>query len=276
MLHRLLLVVSVIAGLVGCGAGDQEAAENVARIDTERLSAIVKVLASDEFEGRAPGTPGGRKTVKYLTEQFAGLGLEPGGENGSWTHTVPLIRTQVQTPAMMKFSVGAATQMLQQQTDIAADTVRPVQSIAIAAPVVFVGFGAHAPERDWDDYGDIDLNGKVALYLVNDPDFAAAPEEPAAGRFGNRRMTYYGRWAYKYAEAAHRGATAALVIHETEAAGYGRSSALCSRMALNSEAAFHRGQRVELPRSSTMYLKSSMSSAAPRRSRSGLHASQVW
>jgi len=221
MLHRLLLVVSVIAGLVGCGAGDQEAAENVARIDTERLSAIVKVLASDEFEGRAPGTPGGRKTVKYLTEQFAGLGLEPGGENGSWTHTVPLIRTQVQTPAMMKFSVGAATQMLQQQTDIAADTVRPVQSIAIAAPVVFVGFGAHAPERDWDDYGDIDLNGKVALYLVNDPDFAAAPEEPAAGRFGNRRMTYYGRWAYKYAEAARRGATAALVIHETEAAGYG-------------------------------------------------------
>ncbi len=221
MLHRSLLVVSVIAGLVGCGAGDQEAAENVARVDTERLSAIVKVLASDEFEGRAPGTPGGRKTVEYLTEQFAGLGLEPGGENGSWSHTVPLIRTQVQTPAMMKFSVGGATQMLQQQTDIAADTVRPVQSIAIDAPVVFVGFGAYAPERDWDDYGDLDLNGKVALYLVNDPDFAAAPDEPAAGRFGARRMTYYGRWAYKYAEAARRGAAAALVIHETEAAGYG-------------------------------------------------------
>ena len=234
MLYRLLLVVSVIAGLAGCGSGDQETAttqdvagkanpvaENVARIDTERLSAIVKVLASDEFEGRAPGTPGGRKTVKYLIEQFAALGLEPGGENGSWIHTVPMIRTQVQTPATIKFSVGDKLQTLQQQTDIAVDTVRSVQSIAIDAPVVFVGFGASAPERDWDDYGDIDLTGKVALYLVNDPDFAAAPDEPAAGRFGDRRMTYYGRWAYKYAEAARRGATAALVIHETAAAGYG-------------------------------------------------------
>ena len=234
MLYRLFLVVLVIAGLAGCGSGDQETAttpdvadnanpmaENVARIDTERLSAIVKVLASDEFEGRAPGTPGGRKTVKYLIEQFAALGLEPGGENGSWIHTVPMIRTQVQTPATMKFSVGGTLQTLQQQTDIAVDTVRPVQSIAIDAPVVFVGFGASAPERDWDDYGDIDLTGKVALYLVNDPDFAAAPDEPAAGRFGDRRMTYYGRWAYKYAEAARRGAMAALVIHETAAAGYG-------------------------------------------------------
>ena len=81
-----------------------------------------------------------------------------------------------------------------------------IRLFGIDAPVVFVGFGAHAPERDWDDYGDIDLRGKVALYLVNDPDFAAAPGEPASGRFGNRKMTYYGRWDYKYAEAARQGA----------------------------------------------------------------------
>jgi len=185
------------------------------------LSAVVKVLASDEFEGRAPGTAGGKKTVKYLIEQFEALGLEPGGTDGTWTHSVPLIRTQVQTPAILQFNIAGATQTLQQQTDINVDTVRPVESIKIDAPVVFVGFGAYAPERDWDDYGDMDLTGKVALYLVNDPDFAAAPDEPAAGRFGDRRMTYYGRWAYKYAEAARRGARAALVIHETEAAGYG-------------------------------------------------------
>jgi len=234
MFYRLLPVVLVIASLVGCGAGDSKttttpdvtdkvkpAAENVARIETERLSAIVKVLASDEYEGRAPGTPGGRKTVKFLIEKFAALGLEPGGEGSSWIQTVPMIRTQVQTPATLAFSVGDTVQTLEQQTNIAVDTVRPVQSIAIDAPVVFVGFGASAPERDWDDYGDIDLSGKVVLYLVNDPDFAAAPDEPAAGRFGDRRMTYYGRWAYKYAEAARRGAAAALVIHETEAAGYG-------------------------------------------------------
>lgn len=227
MLYRLTLVTLLIAGLVGCGTDDQETAATPdvagdgARIETERLSATVKVLASDEFEGRAPGTPGGRKTVKYLIERFAALGLEPGGENGSWIHTVPMTRTQVQTPETMKFSVGGKLQALQQQVSIAASTAHPVESIAIDAPVVFVGFGASAPERDWDDYGDVDLSGKVALYLVNDPDFAAAPGEPAAGRFGDRRMTYYGRWAYKYAEAARRGATAAFVIHETEAAGYG-------------------------------------------------------
>ncbi len=223
MLYRLLLLVSVIAGLVGCGTGDSAnpAGEIVARIETDRLSATVKVLASDEFEGRAPGTPGGRKTVKYLIEQFAALSLEPGGENGSWIQTVPMIRTQVPAAAMTTFKVGGAIQTLQQPIDIAVGTVRPVQSVAIDAPVVFVGFGASAPERDWDDYGDIDLSGKVALYLVNDPDFAAAPDEAVAGRFGDRRMTYYGRWAYKYAEAARRGATAALVIHEIEAAGYG-------------------------------------------------------
>jgi Zn-dependent M28 family amino/carboxypeptidase len=234
MLCRLLLAVLFIAGLIGCQTDDQRTAttpdiadkanpvaENGARIDTERLSATVKVLASDEFQGRAPGTPGGRKTVKFLIEQFAALGLKPGGENGSWVHTVPMIRTQVQTPATMKFRIGGTLQTLLQQASIEASTARPVKSIAINAPVVFVGFGASAPERDWDDYGDIDLSGKVALYLVNDPDFAALPDEPAAGRFGGRRMTYYGRWAYKYAEAARRGATAALVIHETEAAGYG-------------------------------------------------------
>jgi Zn-dependent M28 family amino/carboxypeptidase len=237
MFYRLLkvvLLVTGLAGLTGCEKADQQSAStpdvtgeantgttNDARIETEQLSAIVKVLASDEFEGRAPGTPGGRKTVKYLIEQFTALGLEPGGENDSWVHAVPMTRTQVQTPATLNFNVGGKKQALQQQISIAASTTRPVESIAIDAPVVFVGFGAYAPERDWDDYGDVDLKGKVALYLVNDPDFAATPEEPAAGRFGDRRMTYYGRWAYKYAEAARRGATAALVIHETEAAGYG-------------------------------------------------------
>ncbi len=235
MLHRALLIASIIAGLAACGTGQQEPAtpsdsvestesagtEKVSQIDTEHLSEIVKVLASDEFEGRAPGTPGGKKTVEYLIEAFSKLGLEPGARDGSWVQNVPLIHTQVQAPAAIEFTVGSEVQTLQQQTDIEVSTIRPVESMAIDAPVVFVGFGAHAPERDWDDYGDIDLEGKVALFLVNDPDFAAAPDEEAAGRFGNRRMTYYGRWAYKFEEAARRGATAALVIHETEAAGYG-------------------------------------------------------
>ncbi len=194
---------------------------HAASIETERLSSIVKELASDEYQGRAPGTAGGRKTVDYLVEQFRALGLQPGGDNGTWTDNVPMIHTLFDGPGEMRFVVDGNAQALQQKVDIEASTVRAVDAIDIDAPVVFVGFGAYAPERDWDDYGDIDLRGKVALFLVNDPDFAAQPGEPAAGRFGNRKMTYYGRWAYKFEEAARRGAIAALVIHETEAAGYG-------------------------------------------------------
>lgn len=234
MFYRTLIIVSLIACLAACGNSDKDAvtpvaadraesatAESGTGIDMERLARIVKVLASDEFEGRAPGTPGGKKTVAYLKDQFASLGLDPGGRDGSFVHAVPMIHTQIQPPANLKIVVDGKARLLEQKIDIAADTVRPVESIAIDAPVVFVGFGAHAPERDWDDYGDVDLEGKVALFLVNDPDFAAESDEDVAGRFGNRRMTYYGRWAYKYEEAARRGATAALVIHETEAAGYG-------------------------------------------------------
>ncbi|HSN51336.1 MAG TPA: M28 family metallopeptidase [Woeseiaceae bacterium] len=197
------------------------AAAHAASIDTERLSSIVKELASDAYEGRAPGTAGGRKTVDYLVGQFRALGLQPGGDNGTWTDNVPMIHTLFDGPGEMRFVVAGDAQALKQKVDIEASTVRAVDAIDIDAPVVFVGFGAYAPERDWDDYGDIDLRGKVALFLVNDPDFAAQPGEPAAGRFGNRKMTYYGRWAYKFEEAARRGAIAALVIHETEAAGYG-------------------------------------------------------
>jgi Zn-dependent M28 family amino/carboxypeptidase len=197
-----------------------------AQVETGRLSDMVKVLASDEFEGRAPGGQGEEKTISYLVDRFQALGLEPGGENGGWTQTVPLIRTQVQDPAPMVFGSADQQQGLEQVRDIAIGTIRPQKQITIdQAPVVFVGFGASAPERQWDDYGDMDLTGKVAVFLVNDPDFAAGPDEAVAGRFGNRRMTYYGRWTYKFEEAGRRGAVAALVIHEDKAAGYGWSVA---------------------------------------------------
>ena len=204
MMYRMFACMLLLAG--AAHATD-------ATIETERLSSIVRELASDEYQGRAPGTPGGKKTVQYLVEQFRALGLEPGGADGSWTNDVPMIHTLFDGPGDLKFVVDDEAQPLQQKRDIEVSTVHDVESIAIDSPVVFVGFGAYAPERDWDDYGDIDLRGKVALYLVNDPDFAAQPDEPVAGRFGDRRMTYYGRWAYKFEEAARRGAVAALVIH---------------------------------------------------------------
>ncbi len=227
MFYRASLVFALALYLAGCGESSPESPATGQRpeptqIDPARLSEIVRVLASDEFEGRAPGTPGEEKTVAYLIEQFSELGLDPGGENDSWTQSVPLIHTQVRAPAPMTFAIGSRQQPLQQRADVEVSTVRAVERIAIDnAPVVFVGFGAHAPERQWDDFGELDLANKVALFLVNDPDFAAQPGEPVAGRFGNKRMTYYGRWTYKFEEAARRGAVAALVIHETEAAGYG-------------------------------------------------------
>ncbi|MEP5566850.1 MAG: M28 family peptidase [Halioglobus sp.] len=212
--------ISILLSLLVPLSASTFAAEN--QIDIDRLSAIVKVLASDEFEGRAPGGAGEVKTVSYLIDRFKEIGLQPGGRNGEWTQAVPLVHTQLQESVELAFQQKETQHALIQGTDIEISTVRDVETITIEnAPVVFVGFGASAPERNWDDYGDIDLTGKVALFLVNDPDFAADKDEPVAGLFGNKRMTYYGRWAYKFEEASRRGAIAALVIHEDKAAGYG-------------------------------------------------------
>ena len=227
----IILTLTVFVGLSACSEvekpfdNDQivtSSYEKPTSIDSQRLSNIVKVLASDEFEGRAPGGPGEVKTIEFLIDQFQSLGLEPGGTDGTWTHAVPLIHTQLASDGRLSVSVGDMSQNWVQGLDVAVSTVRPVDKIDIqSAPLVFVGFGASAPERNWDDYGEIDLTGKIAIFLVNDPDFSANDSEPVWGRFGNKRMTYYGRWAYKYEEAARRGALAALVIHEDKAAGYG-------------------------------------------------------
>jgi len=229
--YFIILTLTVFVGLSACSEvekpfdNDQtitSSYEKPTSIDSQRLSNIVKVLASDEFEGRAPGGPGEAKTIEFLIDQFQSLGLEPGGTGGTWTHAVPLVHTQLATDGRLSVSVGDMSQNWVQGLDVAVSTVRPVDKIDIqSAQLVFVGFGASAPERNWDDYGEIDLTGKIAIFLVNDPDFSANDSEPVWGRFGNKRMTYYGRWAYKYEEAARRGALAALVIHEDKAAGYG-------------------------------------------------------
>ncbi len=191
-------------------------------VSPDRLSEIARVLASDEFQGRSMGTPGEERTVNYLIEQFRAAGLEPGGENGGWTQTVPMIRTQLKTPMQLSVRQGQSATPLRFPEDVYLSTVRDTQQVRIAnAPIVFVGYGTHAPERGWDDFKGADLKGKVALFLVNDPDFEAAAGEPVAGKFGGKTMTYYGRWTYKFDEAARRGAIAALIVHETEGAGYG-------------------------------------------------------
>ena len=197
-------------------------AQATSSIDPAELSATVKALASDAFEGRAPGTPGEVTTVDYLVGRFKSLGLEPAGENGGWIQKVPLIHNVAGAPSLLEVREGHATIPLLVGRDISPQTVRSVSRVKIAgAPMVFVGYGVAAPERGWDDFKGVDLHGKVAIFLVNDPDFEAAPDEPVAGKFGGRAMTYYGRWTYKFEEAARRGAVAALVVHEPVAAGYG-------------------------------------------------------
>ena len=197
------------------------AAPPAAHVDMQRMSDITRVLASDEFQGRAPGTTGEEKTIRYLIEQFKAAGLEPAGENGGWTQTVPMIRTQLQSPMAISIRQGGQATLLRFPDDVYLGTVRAVDRARIVdAPMVFVGYGVSAPERGWDDFKGVDLHGKVAVFLVNDPDFEAATGEPVAGKFGGKTMTFYGRWVYKYEEAARRGAIAALIVHETDAAGY--------------------------------------------------------
>jgi Zn-dependent M28 family amino/carboxypeptidase len=217
-----MISTALVAGFADVGPAQ---AQPGGPVDPVQLSDTVKVLASDDLEGRAPGTPGEAKTVAYLIARMKGLGLQPGGEAGGWTQAVPLTHTQIGSAPVLTITGGGQDMALAQGQQIYASTVRPVDRVKIEhAPLVFVGYGVSAPDRDWDDYKGVDLHGKIAVFLVNDPDFEAQPSEPVAGKFGGKAMTYYGRWTYKYEEAARRGAVGALIIHETAAAGYGWST----------------------------------------------------
>jgi Zn-dependent M28 family amino/carboxypeptidase len=203
------------------------AAPALAQVPTEsgvspmRLSQHIKVLASDDFEGRGPGTAGETKTVAYLIQQMQALGLDPGGalKDGKrgWTQDVPLARSE-NGPLKLSLTAGGRTDALTQgeQVTIRSNGTGLTQVDIANAPLVFVGYGVKAPERNWDDFKGADLKGKIAVVLVNDPDF-----ETGSGDFGGKAMTYYGRWTYKYEEAARQGALGVLVVHETAGASYG-------------------------------------------------------
>ena len=206
------------------------AAQDSAPIDPVRLSATVRVLASDDYEGRAPGTPGEAKTLDFLQARLKAIGVAPGGENGGYLQTVPLIRTQVDPASRISLATAQGAMPLVQMRDIYVNTVRDVGRVEIAnAPLVFVGYGVHAPERGWDDFKGVYLHGKVAVFLVNDPDYDASPGDAVFGRFGGKLMTYYGRWTYKYEEAARQGAIAALIVHDAPGAGYGWATVIAPR-----------------------------------------------
>ena len=220
---RTFALLSATAMMVGTPVHAQST-DQVIDISAEEITQTVRTMTLDQFEGRAPGTAGEDRTIGYLIGRFEALGLEPGGVDGSWTQPVPLLHTALGKPETLSISANGKTSALNAGKDIYVSTLQPKdRAVVDNAEMVFVGYGVTAPERGWDDYKDVDLKGKVAVFLVNDPDFAAAADEAVAGKFGGRAMTYYGRWTYKFEEASRRGAVAALIIHETEAAGYGWS-----------------------------------------------------
>jgi Zn-dependent M28 family amino/carboxypeptidase len=197
-------------------------AANAPTFDAKRLSDEVKTLSSDAFEGRGPATPGETKTVAYVIEQMQAAGLQPGGDlhdgKRAWTQAVPLARSQINATPKLAVAVGGTQQALTQGNEIAVRAaMEGSKSVAISnAPLVFLGYGVTAPERKWDDFKGVDLHGKIGIVLINDPDF-----ESGQGDFGGKAMTYYGRWTYKYEEAARRGALGLLIVHETAPASYG-------------------------------------------------------
>jgi Zn-dependent M28 family amino/carboxypeptidase len=190
--------------------------------DAARMSDHIRILGSDEFEGRAPNSAGETKTVAYLIDQFAKAGLQPGGVlvdgKRSWTQPVPLLKSEFPVAPHVGLNMSGTSANLTQGEEIAvrAPTNGDSKIALDKAPLVFAGYGVKAPERGWDDFKGADLKGKIMLVLVNDPDF-----EGGEGNFGGKAMTYYGRWTYKYEEGARQGAAGVLVIHETAPASYG-------------------------------------------------------
>jgi Zn-dependent M28 family amino/carboxypeptidase len=193
-----------------------------ARIDAQRLLRNISVLASDEFEGRSPGTRGEELTVAFLTDRFRELGLQPGNPDGTYVQGVSLVGFRARPSAA--FRVGERTIPLRFPDDYVAVSRRFDRSETRirGSEIVFVGYGVVAPEYDWDDFAGMDVRGKTVVMLINDPQVPdpADPTRLDESLFRGRAMTYYGRWTYKYEIASEKGAAAAIIVHETGPAGY--------------------------------------------------------
>jgi Zn-dependent M28 family amino/carboxypeptidase len=186
-------------------------------ISAEDFNQHVRTLASDEFEGRGPGSKGEELTVEYLKAQFERLGLKP-GNGDSYFQTVPMVQTTADAGTVARIDVAATERSLAFGTEMVIGTRTGQAEVKVAgSDMVFVGYGVNAPEADWNDYAGVDVKGKTVVMFVNDPGFHAGDET----LFGGKRMTYYGRWTYKYEEAARQGAAAAIIIHDDAGAGYG-------------------------------------------------------
>ncbi|HEX8062285.1 MAG TPA: peptidase M28, partial [Allosphingosinicella sp.] len=181
------------------------------------LTTATQILSSDEYEGRAPTTKGEDKAVAYIAQRFEKAGLQPGNK-GSWYQDVPMVEIS-STPSQLRVAGGGTPLAFDWRTDFVANTYRVAPKVDLEnSEMVFVGYGINAPERGWNDYAGVDVRGKTVVMLVNDPDWQ---DEDLEGPFNGKAMTYYGRWTYKYEEAARQGAAGALIVHDTGPASYG-------------------------------------------------------
>ncbi len=190
-------------------------------IDRDDLLKHIKVLSSDKFEGRAPGTRGEDLSVEYITTEFRNLGLQPGNPDGTYVQEVPM--AGILTRPVASFTIGNKKMGLRAPDDFVAFTQRITPQVAVKdSEMVFVGYGIVAPEYGWDDFKGADLKGKTILFLINDPPVPSPNDSSKLDEkmFKGKAMTYYGRWTYKYEIAAEKGAAAAIIVHETIPAAY--------------------------------------------------------
>lgn len=222
--YVLLAIVATV--LAACGEEPpMEILDNpqsgLSTLDTTEVEAIlhqhIAILASDEYEGRAPATPGEEKTISYLQQEFSALGIQP-GNGDSYFQSVSVTETTTASDAVLMLEGNDYQVALSYGDQMMVSSQQQIPAISVLdSELIFVGYGVVAPERSWNDYAGIDVTDKTVVILVNDPGYAT--QDPNI--FNGNAMTYYGRWTYKYEEAARQGAAAALIVHETGPAGYG-------------------------------------------------------
>lgn len=214
-MKRLLFLISTSLYLIACNQEAPSSNKDETSFNRDSLMQHIKILASDSFEGRKPFSPAEIKTVEYMQNAFKNLGLEP-GNNNSYVQDVPMVEITPKPDAVMKVQSATGSFDLKNSDDFVVSTQNTDSIVSLNNDeLIFAGYGVVAPEYNWNDYAGLDVKGKVVLVMVNDPGFGVDTTI-----FKGRTMTYYGRWTYKYEEAARQGAKAVLIIHNTEAASY--------------------------------------------------------
>jgi Zn-dependent M28 family amino/carboxypeptidase len=231
-----LAAACLVSGYAGCreqsaapAAGSQPSAPqqiplaSLPKVEPQAILERIKVLASDEYEGRAPGTKGEELTIQYLEAELKKLGLNPGNTDGTYIQKVPLVGIMAAPAKQLTVANGNSKQVLKWRDEVVAWSKHVADSASIEdSDLIFAGYGVEAPEFDWDDFKGVDLKGKTIVVLVNDPAVPdpTDPKKLDPKTFGGDAMTYYGRWTYKFEEGARKGAAGVLIVHETGPAGY--------------------------------------------------------